>query len=51
MKQYNGPSQANEELSMQIMDKFAELGGNFIDTANMYNVGTSEEIVGKWLSK
>jgi len=45
------PNQADEELSFKIMDRFAALGGNFLDTANVYSVGLSETIVGKWLSK
>ncbi|XP_019619639.1 PREDICTED: uncharacterized protein LOC109466368 [Branchiostoma belcheri] len=32
------------------MDRFAELGGNFIDTADIYQYGVSEEYVGSWLS-
>ena len=31
------------------MDRFAEAGGNFIDTADVYSAGRSEEIVGDWL--
>ena len=31
------------------MDRFAEAGGNFIDTADVYTAGRSEEIVGTWL--
>ena len=38
-----------EEDSLKIMDRFAEAGGNFIDTADVYSTGTSEEIVGRWL--
>jgi len=45
------PTQADEELSFQIMDRFAELGGNFLDTANVYGRGTSETVVGNWLAK
>ena len=33
------------------MDRFAECGGNFIDTANTYNWGESEQIIGTWLKK
>jgi len=43
----------DEETSFKILDRFAELGGNFIDTANMYGrpkYGASETVVGKWLS-
>lgn len=37
------------EESMAMLNRFAEAGGNFIDTANVYGQGTSEEIVGRWL--
>ncbi|XP_021360057.1 uncharacterized protein LOC110454714, partial [Mizuhopecten yessoensis] len=33
------------------LDRFVELGGNFIDTANIYSLGLSEKIVGSWLKK
>jgi len=32
-----------------IMDDYIKAGGNFIDTANVYSAGVSEEIVGRWL--
>ena len=32
-----------------IMDKFAELGGNHIDTARTYADGESEKLIGLWL--
>ena len=38
-----------EEDSRQMMDRFVEAGGNFIDTADVYSGGVSEEIVGRWL--
>lgn len=41
--------ESNEEISRQMLDRFAEAGGNFIDTANVYSLGASEEIVGRWL--
>lgn len=41
---------ANREISRQIFDKFAEAGGNFIDTANAYTNGTSEEFVGELIA-
>jgi aryl-alcohol dehydrogenase-like predicted oxidoreductase len=34
------------EESQQIIDRFLELGGNFIDTANFYTKGHSEKIIG-----
>ncbi|VDI65999.1 Hypothetical predicted protein [Mytilus galloprovincialis] len=45
------PTQADEEKAHGIMDRFVELGGNFIDTANMYCSGRSEHIIGTWLKK
>ena len=41
--------ESSEELSFQILDCFVEQGGNFIDTANVYSQGKSEEILGRWL--
>ena len=38
-----------EEDSYRMMDRFIEVGGNFIDTADVYSQGLSEEIVGSWL--
>src|ERR1700682_6623348 len=34
------------EESQRIIDCFVELGGNFIDTANFYTKGHSEQIIG-----
>ncbi len=42
--------EADEELSRRMMDAFVDAGGNFIDTADVYSRGISEEIVGRWLS-
>ena len=38
-----------EEISHQILDRFVEAGGTFIDTADVYTRGASEEILGRWL--
>jgi aryl-alcohol dehydrogenase-like predicted oxidoreductase len=32
------------------LDRFVEAGGNFVDTADVYSRGVSEEIIGRWLS-
>ena len=45
------PRQLVEADAHKIMDRYAALGGNFIDTANMYAAGNSERIVGSWLKK
>ncbi len=41
--------ETTEADSHAIMDRFVELGGSFIDTADVYSRGISEEIVGRWL--
>jgi aryl-alcohol dehydrogenase-like predicted oxidoreductase len=40
---------ADEKQSHRILERFAEAGGNFIDTANVYHEGQSEEILGGFL--
>src|SRR5882757_5444768 len=42
--------ESSEEVSHAQLDRFVERGGNFIDTANVYARGLSEEIVGRWLA-
>lgn len=37
--------------SRQMFDAFAEAGGNFIDTANLYTNGTSEKYVGEFVAE
>ncbi|XP_074658076.1 1-deoxyxylulose-5-phosphate synthase YajO-like [Tubulanus polymorphus] len=46
-----GTVSSSEAESHRILDRFAELGGNFIDTANIYHYGMSETIIGNWLEK
>jgi aryl-alcohol dehydrogenase-like predicted oxidoreductase len=41
--------ETTEADSYTIMDRYAAAGGNFIDTADVYSRGISEDIVGKWL--
>ena len=45
---FGGPT--GEEESLQIIDSALNGGINFIDTANVYNAGESERIVGKALA-
>ena len=47
---------ADEKTSFAVMDAFSEVGGNFIDTADIYSRwvegncgGGSEEVIGRWL--
>lgn len=41
--------ETTEEVSHQILDRFVDAGGTFIDTADVYTRGASEEILGRWL--
>ncbi len=40
-----------EEESRAILRRYLDAGGNFIDTANIYNFGTSEKMLGKFLKE
>ncbi|MFC0115496.1 aldo/keto reductase [Kibdelosporangium aridum] len=49
---------ADKAASFEIMDRYAEAGGNFIDTADSYSFwapgnvgGESETIIGQWLAE
>jgi aryl-alcohol dehydrogenase-like predicted oxidoreductase len=43
-------SESDEKVSHTQLDMFAEAGGTFVDTANVYSGGDSERIVGRWLA-
>lgn len=45
--------ETDEKIAIQMVDRFEEIGGNFIDTADVYGSkpGLSEEIVGKALKE
>ena len=40
-------NEADEQTSKSVTDRFVEAGGNFVDTANVYSRGISEEITGR----
>jgi aryl-alcohol dehydrogenase-like predicted oxidoreductase len=46
---FGGRSSAAE--SKKILDHFLEMDGNFVDTANVYNDGKSEEAIGQWMKE
>ena len=39
----------DERTSIEILDRYLDAGGNFVDTANVYSGGRSEEILGRAL--
>jgi aryl-alcohol dehydrogenase-like predicted oxidoreductase len=41
--------ETDEETSVRILDAFVDAGGTFIDTADVYGGGASEEVLGRWL--
>ncbi len=41
---------ADKDTSFAIMEAYANAGGNFLDTANIYKMGTSERIIGEFVS-
>jgi aryl-alcohol dehydrogenase-like predicted oxidoreductase len=43
--------EASEADSHAMLDRFVAAGGNFVDTADVYSRGVSEEILGNWLKK
>jgi aryl-alcohol dehydrogenase-like predicted oxidoreductase len=43
--------ESTEEISYDMLNRFIAAGGNFIDTADAYSAGLSEEILGKWMAK
>ncbi|XP_046334064.2 uncharacterized oxidoreductase YrpG-like [Haliotis rufescens] len=44
------PGQCDAANSHALLDRFFELGGNFIDTADLYSLGQSEAIIGQWMN-
>jgi len=40
----------DESQSREIFDRYLDLGGNFVDTANLYTQGQSEQMVGKFIA-
>ena len=43
--------ETDEPEAHRQLDRFVEVGGTLVDTADVYTDGTSEEIVGRWLAE
>jgi len=43
-------AESDEEVSHAQLDRFLEAGGTFVDTADVYSRGGSEEIIGRWFA-
>ena len=44
-------AESDETTSHAVLDHYHASGGRFIDTADVYNRGVSEEIIGRWLAR
>ncbi|WP_255610127.1 aldo/keto reductase [Micromonospora sp. PLK6-60] len=44
-------AETDEAGTFAQLDRFVAAGGTFVDTADVYSAGVSEEIVGRWLRK
>ncbi len=42
---------AEEKTAREVFDRYVEAGGNFVDTADLYTGGESEELLGKFISE
>ena len=49
--QFYADANADKDSSVPILDRFVELGGNFIDTSDCYNMGQSEELLAEWMKR
>ena len=43
-------NESSDEVAHLQLDRFVDAGGNFVDTADVYSRGVSEEIIGRWLA-
>ena len=42
-------NESDERASHALLNDYVRAGGNFVDTADVYTAGASEEIIGRWL--
>jgi aryl-alcohol dehydrogenase-like predicted oxidoreductase len=47
MSEFYGPSQMNDDESIRVIHRYLDLGGTFLDTADMYGTGRNEVLVGR----
>jgi aryl-alcohol dehydrogenase-like predicted oxidoreductase len=44
-------AETDEAVAHQQLDRFVEVGGTLVDTADVYAGGTSEQIIGRWFAR
>src|SRR3954469_24597723 len=47
MSEFYEPGAMRDEESVRVIQRYLEMGGNFLDTADMYGWGKNEVLVGK----
>ncbi|MFB6142323.1 MAG: aldo/keto reductase [Halorientalis sp.] len=47
----DGEVEVDRERAFDLLDAYADAGGRFVDTADVYGDGKSEQWIGDWLSK
>lgn len=47
MSEFYSPEQMDDFESIQVIHRYLDAGGNFLDTADMYGCGRNEELVGR----
>ncbi|KAK7487300.1 hypothetical protein BaRGS_00021528 [Batillaria attramentaria] len=45
------PNNLSETEAHDVINRYVEWGGNFIDTADIYGRGKSEKVIGSWLAR
>lgn len=43
-------AESDETVAHAQLDRFVEVGGTLVDTADVYSAGVSEQIIGRWLA-
>ncbi len=41
----------SDDVAFHQLNRFLEVGGNFVDSARVYGLGASEEVLGRWFSQ
>lgn len=47
MSEFYHPTLMDDEVSVRVIHRYLDAGGNFLDTADMYGVGRNEQLVGR----
>src|SRR5476651_405144 len=47
MSEFYSPAEMNDDESVRVIHRYLDLGGDFLDTADMYGSGRNEELVGR----